>query len=54
MKKDERCWNLEVKVDPTMPVRRVFVNGVAAFEQTKDDAIGVFVGAFAGTVLKDR
>ena len=54
LKKDERCRNLEVKVDPTMPVRRVFVNGVAAFEQTKDDAIGVFVGAFAGTVLKDR
>ena len=46
MKKDPRTANAKVAIETKMPVRRVLVDKVAAFEYEKDDAIGVCTGAF--------
>ena len=34
-------------IDTRMPVRKVLVGGAVAFEQERDDLIGVFAGDFA-------
>ena len=47
LKKDPRTANAQVTIETKMPVRRVLVGKATAFEQEKDDAIGVFTGVFA-------
>ncbi len=54
LKKDERAKGREVKIETQMPVRKVLVGGKVAFEQTREDAIGIFTGEFEGTKLLDR
>ncbi len=54
LKKDGRTNGREVKLESQMPVRKVLVGGVLAFEQTKEDAIGMFVGEFKGMKLHER
>ena len=51
LKNHELARGHEVKLDSKMPVRRVMVNGEVAFEQERDDAIGVFVGTFANVAF---
>ncbi len=54
LKKDERAKGRDVKIETQMPVRKVLVGGKVAFEQTREDAIGIFTGEFEGTKLLDR
>ncbi len=54
LKNDKRTKGFEVKVESLMPVRKVLVDGKIAFEQTRGDAVGMFVGDFEGMELRDR
>ena len=54
LKNDKRTKGFEVKVESLMPVRKVLVGGKIAFEQTRGDGIGMFVGDFEGMELRDR
>ena len=46
LKKDARTKGQKVEIDKKMPIRKVLVNNKVAFEQEKDDVVGVFVGDF--------
>ena len=43
---DAKARGQNVTLDPTMPIRKILVNGQVAFEQERDDVVGVFKNEF--------